>query len=112
VPLTAYHYLDLDTDAPDWGVVDDEYADGIDIGLTGLPSLSGKNTAEMAVMPELPTFDECRQATGLTDDLSDEQTAPDTHLCVRTTEGSYAYVGIVAVVGDPTSVTLDITVWE
>lgn len=63
-------------------------------------------------MPELPSFDDCRRATALTTGLTPDQTAPSTHLCVRTSGGAYAYVGIVQVVNDPVSVTIDITVWS
>lgn len=111
VPLTPYQFIDLDTDAPDWGVTDEDPTGDTDIGIDSSPSLYTANDAEVAVMPELPSFDDCRRATALTTGLTSDQTSPDTHLCVRTSDGAYAYVGIVQVVNHPASVTIDITVW-
>lgn len=116
VLLAAGHELDLDTDAPDWAVVAESEATGhTDIGLDSQPALYAGNGAELAVMTAVPTFNDCRQIVeGLgVGGLTATRTSSGTHLCVRTGEGTHAYVEIVEVGENENtaSVTLTIRVW-
>jgi hypothetical protein len=112
LPLAAWYGIDLDTNAPDWGVVETgEDTGDIDVYIDDEPGLFAANGAEVALMPELPSFGDCRQTTGLSTSITYEQTAAGAHVCVRSSQGAYAYVGIVEVVADTPSVALDVTVW-
>jgi hypothetical protein len=63
-------------------------------------------------MPAVPTFSDCRGATAMTRRLPNDQVTPGTHLCMRTSSGAYAYIGIAAVDdADDDLVTVDVTVW-
>lgn len=112
LPLVSRHGFDLDSAAGDWGVAGDPGELDIYIDYAGGLFLAGRNGAQVAVMPNVPSFVDCQQATGLKDGLSRDETAPGTQLCVRTTKGAYAYVGIVSVDVATDSVTVDVTHWE
>lgn len=112
LPLAAWYGIDLDTNAPDWGVVETgEDTGDIDVYIDDEPGLFASNGAEVALMPEPPSFGDCRQTTGLSTSITYEQTAAGAHVCVRTSQGAYAYVGILEVTTDVPSVALDVTVW-
>ena len=110
LPLNYWHGLDLDSTASDWGVTGE--IEEMDIYLRVGVALEARNAAQLAVMPKVPSFAECQHATGLKDGLYEDETVAGTQLCVRTTEGAYAYVGIVNMDNRGSSVTLDVTLWK
>ena len=111
-PLTfANGYaIDLDTDAPDWGV--DRGTSG-DLSFYVASSTSSYlGTYEMSFVDHVPTEAECDDATVLQSSLTGDQTREDVQMCVRTSEERFAYVHIVAIDYEAQTITLDLIVWE
>lgn len=101
--------IDLDTDAPDWGV----NTSAGDLVLH-YASSSGTNlgTYEMSLVDHVPTEAECDDATVLQSRLAIDQTREGVQMCVRTSEDRFAYVHIVAIDYEAQTITLDLIVWE
>jgi cell division protein FtsB len=109
-PLTfsSGYSIDLDSDAPDWGVNDGSMGD-VHFYLGSQTSLS---TREVSLVDHVPTEAECDDATVLVPTLPDGQTREGVQMCTRTSEDRFAYVRIVGIDQAAETITLDIIVWE
>lgn len=109
-PLTfsSGYGIDLDSDAPDWGVNNSSFGElSFYMG-----SQAQLYTGEVSLVDHVPTEAECDDATVLHTSLPDGQTREGVQMCTRTSEDRFAYVRIVGIDQEAETITLDIIVWE
>jgi hypothetical protein len=118
IPLKVGYQIDLDSTAPDWGVVKTgDYSDGhIESDLAvGLGSIAATHKAQLARSTST-TYDACRSATAFDHRIeSDDEAALNATACLRTGQGRVAAVQVTKVTRDSIGffdeVELTVTVW-
>ncbi|GAA1369268.1 hypothetical protein [Catellatospora chokoriensis] len=112
VTLPTYYSMDLDSDAPNWGVVRNA-VDGWDIrGAVGVGVYGIASYRDLTYVSGEPTHETCVAATALQRGIEQEKTRAGTAFCVKTGEGRWAWVKITGVNKGSGEVTLDLHVWE
>lgn len=114
-PLTfaSGYSVDLDTDAPDWGVRSGTSGDiyfYLGSSSTSEPQLL--SDGEVSVVDHVPTEAECDDATVLQPQVPQDQIRQGLQICTLTSEDRFAYVRIATIDPDARTITLDIIVWE
>ncbi|WP_166379396.1 hypothetical protein [Catellatospora methionotrophica] len=112
VTLPVYYSMDLDSDAPNWGVVRNAIS-GWDIrGAVGVGPYGIASYRDMTLVSGEPIHQTCEAATALLRGVEQEKTRAGTAFCVKTGEGRWAWVKITGVDKSSGEVTLDLHVWE
>lgn len=110
-PVTfAKNYgIDLDSQAPNWGVGEL----GTDLRLyqhsSGLNLFVASNT--VALMDKQPSYEDCANETVLRDSLDPEHVATGRRFCAQSSDGRWASITIVGLDRGRERISLDIVVW-
>jgi len=121
-PLTLNfgYEADLDSVAPNWGVGNSINGDDLNFGGCGC-SYDGVNArpesgSDIAPAMGMANYATCASATAYGLQLGPDNTTVGTAVCVRTSEGRYAFLTVTALAhndsGGLSSVSFDVTVWE
>jgi cell division protein FtsB len=99
--------IDLDSQAPNWGVSPTAPSD-----LRVSPAVQSVSGKKLAVVKDPPTLQDCEAQTVLRTFLTLGQTVVGQRLCVQTTEGRWASVRIVAIDASARTMSFRIVVWK
>jgi hypothetical protein len=106
--LSYSYYADLDSNAPDWGVVYGSSA-GTDVGNCTDATICAPGNSDVGPVTGPASYSTCANATSYTKRLT---VHADDELCVRTTDGRHAFVHVRSVTTNGGPTTLDVTVWN
>ena len=105
-PVVLGSCLDLDSQEPNWGV-----------GLQGhkdvcVSSWADSVNARLAVVRGTPTLEICQAQTDIRRSTTKAQTVLGQNLCVRSSEGRWAYLRIADIDTSAYTISFDIVVWK
>lgn len=102
--------IDLDSQAPDWGVRGSGDTD-FGVSSSGNTIFSSDRT-EFAFVREVPSLAECERQTAIEPIVPLAQTVEDQKMCVYTNQGRTAYVRIASIDDERDTMSFDILVWS
>lgn len=111
VTVSNGYAIDIDTQMADWGIRYD-YAAGYELYYRN-GSLGSGGGVHYAIMPTDPSRETCATTTlWQGNSLDDAATRQGIRLCVRTSENRFAFVKIVGVGAQRSSIMVSIVVWS
>ena len=107
VVVPAHFGIDLDSQESNWGISPTAPSD-----ISVSPEADTVSGKTLALVNDPPTLQDCEAQTVLKRFLTNAQTVIGQKMCVRTTEGRWAYVQIAAMDRSAETMSFKIVVWK
>jgi hypothetical protein len=106
VPVAVGYCIDLDSQAPNWGV---DSRSGRDLCISTFGEVK---VSKLAIVKDPPSLEDCQAQTVLRNSLTRAQRVVGQKLCAQSSDDRWAYLRIAAIDVSAQTMSFDIVVWK